>query len=93
VASDPHGEQIGDDEPDLHEHVDRGRPPGGPPPRPGHVSALVGTARDPLALAESRARHPSSARRGELHSDPTTCTAHGPTSVTRAMCICRGAHP
>jgi hypothetical protein len=88
VASKPPGEQIGYDEDDLHEHVDRRQRTGSPPPAREPAIALVGAARDPLALAESRARHPSSARDESPHDNPSYA-AGGSTSTTAAAA--RGA--
>jgi hypothetical protein len=93
VARQPLAEHIGYDQEALHEHADRGRPPGIPPRRREHSFVLVAAARDPLTLAESRARHPSSARHDESHSEPTTRSACGSTPVTRAMRLHQGCAP
>lgn len=70
----------GDD--DIFEQTDRGRAPGIPPPI--QQDAPVGTvAPHPVALAESGARHPSSARHDEERHE-TTCPVCGSTSTTPA---------
>jgi hypothetical protein len=69
VAPGTRVDEIGGDDDDLREHVDGRRAW-----RIAHVSAGA-PARDPLALAESRARHPSSGRKGSSHSDPTNAVA------------------
>jgi RNA polymerase-binding transcription factor DksA len=74
IVGDPRSrEMIGCDEDDIVEQIDRGRAPGIPPPVASH----------PLALAESRARHPSSARHDEEQHE-STCPACGSTSTTPA---------
>ena len=85
MASQPRGEETGGDDEDLREQVDGGRAPGVAPRTREHVSAGA-LARDPLALADSRARHPSSVRDESSHEDPSYA-ACGSTSTTAA-----GAH-
>jgi hypothetical protein len=69
VAPGPRVDEIGGDDDDLREHVDGRRAW-----RIAHVSAGA-PARDPFALAESRARHPSSGRKGVIAQRPANAVA------------------
>jgi hypothetical protein len=87
VATQPRGEGIGGYDEGLHEQVDGGWAPG-VASRTREPVSFGALARDPLALAESRARHPSSARDESPHDNPSYA-AGGSTSTTAAAA--RGA--
>jgi hypothetical protein len=85
VATQPRGEGIGGYEEGLREQVDGGWAPG-VASRTREPVSFGALARDPLALAESRARHPSSARDESPHENPSYA-ACGSTSTTAAAAI------
>ena len=82
MATQPLGDQIRYIEENACEYAKHGRV-AIPPARREHFCAFVGVVQDPLALAESRARHPSSGR-GEESYHHRTARSCGSTSMTAA---------
>lgn len=82
MATQPRGEETGDEEA-RQGHCDRRWTPGGQPPAPMLPDAVIGAAQDPLDLAQSGARHPSSARREHVPEE-LSCPACGSTPTTPA---------
>jgi hypothetical protein len=72
---------IGSSDVDGRERVDGGPAYSVLSPTPEPVYAVVAVPGDPLALAESQARHPSSLGRYRTHDEPT-CPACGLASTT-----------
>jgi hypothetical protein len=88
VATQPRGEGIGGYGEGVREQVDGGWAPAAAS-RTREPVSFGAFARDPLALAETRARHPSSARDESPHDNPSSA-ACGSISTTAADAIVLG---